>query len=41
MVRKPEGNTLLGKSRCRYVDNIKTELIEIRCGDIDSIILSG
>jgi hypothetical protein len=30
--RKPEGNRPLGKSKCRWVDNIKMDLTEI-CSD--------
>jgi hypothetical protein len=29
MVRKPEGKRLLGRPRCRWVDNIKINLREV------------
>jgi hypothetical protein len=29
MVEKPEGKRSLGRTRCRWVDNIKTDLREI------------
>jgi hypothetical protein len=29
LVRKPEGKRPLGRPRCRWVDNIKMDLIEI------------
>jgi hypothetical protein len=29
LVEKPEGNTPLGRPRCRWVDNIKMDLREI------------
>jgi hypothetical protein len=31
-VGKPEGKRPLGRSRCRWVDNIKMDLREIGCG---------
>jgi hypothetical protein len=30
LVREPEGNRPLGKSRCRWEDNVKMDVIEIR-----------
>jgi hypothetical protein len=32
LVGKPEGKRPLGRPRCRWVDNIKMSLGEIRCG---------
>jgi hypothetical protein len=32
LVGKPEGKILLGRPRGRLVDNVKTDLIEIRIG---------
>jgi hypothetical protein len=40
LVRKPEGRTLLGRARRRWVDNIKMDLGEIECGDMDWIGLA-
>jgi hypothetical protein len=37
---KPEGRRLLGRSRHRWVDNIKMDLEEIRWGDVDWIGLA-
>jgi hypothetical protein len=34
-VLKPEGKILLGKQMRRYEDNIKNDLCEIWCGDVD------
>jgi len=34
-VGKPEGKKPLGKFRRRWEDNIKMNLQEVRCGDID------
>jgi hypothetical protein len=39
-VGKPEGKRPLGTSRCRWVDNIKTDLREIEWGDMDWIDLA-
>jgi hypothetical protein len=35
LVGKPEGKTPLGTPRCRWVDNIKMDLIEIGWGGMD------
>jgi hypothetical protein len=35
LVGKPEGIRPLGRSRCRWVDNIKTDLRTIECGGVD------
>jgi hypothetical protein len=32
LVGKPEGKRQLGRSRCRWENNIKTDLQEIGCG---------
>jgi hypothetical protein len=37
LMRKPEGKRTLGKSRCRWVDNIKMDLGETGWGDVDWI----
>jgi len=39
LVRKPEGNFPLGRPRSAFVDNIKMDLQEVECGDIDWIEL--
>jgi hypothetical protein len=40
LVGKPEGNRPLGKSRPRWVDNIKVDGMEIGCGGVDWIGLA-
>jgi hypothetical protein len=35
LVGKSEGKRLLGRPRCRWEDNIKMDLQELGCGDID------
>jgi hypothetical protein len=40
LVGKPEGKRPLGRPRRRWVDNIKTALVEIRCGVVDWIGLA-
>ena len=37
LVGKPEGKRPLGRPRCRWVDNIRTDLQEVRCGYVDWI----
>jgi len=37
LVGKPEGRRPLGRPRHRWVDNIRTDLQEVRCGDMDWI----
>ena len=32
LVEKPEGKTPLGRSRCRWEDNIKMDVKEVGCG---------
>jgi len=40
LVGKPEGKRPLGRSRRRWVDNIRMELQEVGCGYIDWIGLA-
>jgi hypothetical protein len=40
LVGKPEGKRSLGKSRCRWVDNIRMDLVEVGWGDVDWIGLT-
>jgi hypothetical protein len=40
LVRNPEGNRHLGKSRCRWEDNNMMDLREIGLGDMDWIYLA-
>jgi hypothetical protein len=37
LVGKPEGKRPLGRSRRRWVDNIKTDLVEVSLGGVDWI----
>jgi hypothetical protein len=39
-VGKPEEKLSLGRPKCRWVDNIKTDLREIGCGGMDWIDLA-
>ena len=39
-VGRPEGKRLLGRPRLRWEDNIKVELQEVGCGDVDCIELA-
>jgi hypothetical protein len=39
-VGKPEGKIPLGRARCRWVDNIKMDLLEIGWGGVDRIGLA-
>jgi hypothetical protein len=39
-VGKPEGKRLLGRPRCRWVDNIRMDLGEVRLSDVDWIGLA-
>jgi len=39
-VGKPEGKRPLGRPRCRSEDNIKMDLQEVGCGDMDWIELT-
>jgi hypothetical protein len=40
LVGKPEGKRPLGRPRCRWVDNIKMDLLEIGWGSVDWIGLA-
>ena len=40
LVGKPEGKRPLGRSRRRWEDNIKMDLQEVGCGDMDWIELA-
>jgi len=40
LLGKPEGRRPLGRPRCRWVDNIKMDLQEVRCGYMDWIGLA-
>jgi hypothetical protein len=39
-VGKPEGRRPLGTPRGRWVDNIRMDLVEVGCGDVDWIGLA-
>jgi hypothetical protein len=40
LVGKPEGKVPLGRSRRRWEDNIKMDLLEVECGGMDCIDLA-
>jgi hypothetical protein len=40
LVGKPKGNKPLGRLRHRWEDNIKADLLEVGCGDLDWIELA-
>jgi hypothetical protein len=40
LVGKPDGKRPLGRKRCRWVDNIKIDLLEIGWGSVDWICLA-
>jgi hypothetical protein len=40
LVGKPEGNRPLGRPRCRWVDNIRMDLLELGWTDVDWIGLA-
>jgi hypothetical protein len=40
LVGKPERKTKLGRPRCRWVDNIRMNLVEVGWGDVDWIGLA-
>ena len=40
LVGKLEGRRSLGRPRCRWEDNIKIDLQEVACGDMDWIELA-
>jgi hypothetical protein len=35
LVGKPKGKRSLGRARRRWVDNIRMDLVEVGCGDVD------
>jgi hypothetical protein len=37
LVGKPEGRRSLGRPRRRWMDNIRMDLVEVGCGDVDWI----
>jgi hypothetical protein len=39
-VGKPEGRRPLGRPRCRWLDNIRINLVEVGWGDVDWIGLA-
>jgi hypothetical protein len=40
LVGKPEGRRPLGRPRCRWLDNIRMDLVEVGWGDVDWIGLA-
>jgi hypothetical protein len=40
LVGKPEGRTPLGRPRRRWLDDIRMDLVEVGCGDVDWIGLA-
>jgi hypothetical protein len=40
LVRKPEGRRPLGRPRCRWLDNIRMDLVEVGWSDVDWIGLA-
>jgi hypothetical protein len=40
LVGKPEGKRPLGRPRCKWVDNIEMDLVEVGRGDVDWIGLA-
>jgi len=38
LVGKPEGKRPLGRPRCRWEDNIKMDLQDVRCGALTGLI---
>ena len=40
LVGKPEGTRQVGRPKCRWEDNIKMDLQEVGCGDMDWIHLA-
>jgi hypothetical protein len=39
-VGKPDGKRPLGRPRCRWLDNIRMDLVEVGWGDVDWIDLA-
>jgi hypothetical protein len=40
LVGKPEGKRPLGRPRCRWIDNVKMDLLEVGFGCVDWIVLA-
>jgi hypothetical protein len=40
LVGKPEGRRPLGRPKRRWLDNIRMDLVEVGCGDVDWIGLA-
>jgi hypothetical protein len=40
LVGKPEGRRPLGRPRCRWLDNIRMDLVEVGWSDVDWIVLA-
>ena len=40
LVGKPEGKRPPGRPRCRWVDNIRMDLVEVECGYVEWIGLA-
>jgi hypothetical protein len=40
LVEKPEGKRPLGRPRRRWLDNIRVDLAEVECGDVEWIGLA-
>jgi hypothetical protein len=40
LVGKPEGKRLLGRPRCRWIDNIKMDLLKMGLGGVDWVGLA-
>jgi hypothetical protein len=40
LVEKPEGKRPVGRPRCRWINNIKMDLLEIGLNDVDWICLA-
>jgi hypothetical protein len=40
LIGKPQGKRPLGRPRCRWIDNIKMDLLEIGWGGVDWIALA-
>jgi hypothetical protein len=38
LVRKPEGERALGRTKCRWEEHIKLHFVEIRCENVDWIL---
>jgi hypothetical protein len=40
LVRKPDGRRPLGRLRCRWLDTIRMDLVEVGWGDVDCTVLA-